>query len=258
MRLPLLVAGLSVAFAGCGLIDSVSGPKSLSIQKFEAAPEDVASGASVTLTWDVDGSEAVAINNGIGAVPRRGSRTFPAYYTSTYTISARAGTSTATATVQVNVRGSGTDPFAPFPSPTPSPEPFPTPSPEPTPPADADCGAPAEGNTEGCLVTRGYPVELPDGQCIELNVMTVDEACPVNYGTTLAVAFRITAKTALESLTWRVREGEADTLTPTQGPIDVNGTTDVQVKDVTGGDSVVLEVVDEKDQARLSFRLTHR
>ena len=267
MRLPLLVVGLSVASAGCGLIDSVSGPKSLSIQKFEAAPEDVASGGSVTLTWDVEGSEAVAINNGIGVVPARGSRKFPAYYTSTYTLTARAGTSTATASVQVNVRGSGTDPFGPFPSPTPdpspSPSPTPTPGPDPSPtpspePTPGPCGVPAAGATEGCTVRWEFPVELDNGQCIELNTVTVDQACPASNGTVLSVDFSVTAKTALESLKWRLQKNEPDAVTPDEGPVDVNGTTSVLVNDTVAGDWVVFEVVDQNNKIRLRFRLTHR
>jgi hypothetical protein len=107
MRLPLLVAGLFLTTAGCGLIDSVNGPKSLSIQKFEAAPDEVASGGSVTLSWDVEGAEELAIDHGIGPVPSRGSRTFSAYSTATYTLTARAGTSTATSSIQVSIRASG-------------------------------------------------------------------------------------------------------------------------------------------------------
>ncbi|HET7290929.1 MAG TPA: hypothetical protein VFM88_00760 [Vicinamibacteria bacterium] len=274
MRLPLLVAGLSVAFAGCGLIDSVSGPKSLAIQKFEASPEDVASGASVTLEWDVEGSEAVAINNGIGVVPPRGTRKFSAYYTATYTLTARAGTSSATASVQVNVRGTGTDPLDPYPSPTPgpspspsptptpspTPEPSPTPTPEPTPtpgPAGA-CGVPAAGATKGCAVSWEFPAELENGQCIELNTVTVDQGCPVTNGTSLSVGFAITAKTALESLKWRLQKNEADTVSPDEGPVDVNGKTSVLVTDTVAGEWVVFEVVDQDNKVRLRFRLTHR
>lgn len=274
MRLPLLVVGLSVAFAGCGLIDSVSGPKSLSIQKFEADPQDVASGGSVTLTWDVEGSEAVAINNGVGVVPPRGSRKFPAYYTSTYTLTARAGTSTATASVQVNVRGTGGDPFSPLPSPTPTPapEPTPTPSPSPTPdptptptpspdptpgPAGA-CGVTAPPSTKGCEVSWEKPVELPAGQCIDVNTVTVDEACPVANGASLSVGFAITAKTALESLRWRLDKNAADSAAPDEGPVDVNGKTSVLVSDTVGLEWVVFEVVDQDNKVRLRFRLTHR
>ncbi len=270
MRLLLLVAGLALATAACGLIDSVSGPKSLTIQKFEASPEDVSSGGSVTLTWDVEGSEAVAINNGIGVVPARGSRRFSAYYTSTYTLTARAGTSTATASVLVSVRGSSPGPFNPFPSPspepsptpspTPSPEPSPTPapSPEPTPGPAGACGVIAPPSTKGCEIGWEKPVELPEGQCIDLNTMTVDQACPVANGASLSVGFAITAKTALGSLKWRLAKNESDTVTPNEGFVDVNGKTSVLVSDTVALDWVVFEVVDDANKVRLRFRLTHR
>jgi len=273
MRLPVLV-GAAVVFAGCGVIDSVSGPKALSIQKFQASPEEVTSGSSVTLSWEVEGAEQVAIQ-GIGNVPPRSSRTFPAYASTTYTLTARAGTSSATSSVAVTVRGGGSlpDPFptpspspsasptpGPTPTPSPSPEPTPTPQPDPTPtpgPAGA-CGVQAPGSVKGCDVDFEYPAELPDGQCIELNTVTVDQACPVNNGASLSVGFALTAKTALQSLKWRVGPNEKDTVTPSQGAVDVNGKTSVLVSDTVGLDWVVFEVVDQDGKVRLRFRLKHR
>ncbi|HJS56724.1 MAG TPA: hypothetical protein VKA01_01365 [Vicinamibacteria bacterium] len=274
MRLPLLVAGLSVVIAGCGLIDSVSGPKSLTIQKFEADPDDVSSGGSVTLTWDVEGAEAVALNNGIGVVPARGSHKFSAYHTSTFTLTARSGTSSATASVQVSVRGTGNDPLNPLPtpspdpspSPTPTPSPSPTPDPSPTPTPSPDpppgpagaCGVTPPSTTKGCEIDWEKPAELPEGQCIDVNTVTVDQACPATSGTSLSVGFAVTAKTALESLRWRLQKDQGDTVTPDEGTIDVNGKTSVLVSDTVGFDWIVFEVVDQDNKVRLRFRLMHK
>jgi hypothetical protein len=45
-----------------GLIDSSAAP-TLSIQKFDASPGEVNSGSSVTLSWEVEGAEQVAIQD---------------------------------------------------------------------------------------------------------------------------------------------------------------------------------------------------
>lgn len=276
MRLPILL-GLAVALAGCGLIDSVSGPRALSIQKFDASPDEVASGSSVTLSWEVEGAEQVAIQ-GLGNVPPRGTRTFPAYASATYTLTARAGTSSATSSVAVTVRGGG-DPFGdPFPTPTPtpspsasptpgpsptpspSPQPSPTPSPDPTPtPGPAgSCGVPAATVVKHCSVGWEYPLALPEGQCIELNSVTVDSDCPVVGGTQRSVGFSITAKTSLESLRWRSQASNADTVSPAGGDLDVNGRTNVLVSDTVASDALYIEVVDQNNKVRLRFRLKHK
>jgi hypothetical protein len=264
MRLPVVLS-LSLSLAGCGLIDSVSGPKDLSIQKFQASPEEVASGSSVTLSWEVEGADDVAIQ-GIGNVPPRGSRSFPAYASATYTLTARAGTSTATSSVTVTVRGSGglPDPLptptpAPSPTPSPTPQPSPTPSPEPdptpTPAPDGLCGTPAPTQVQGCSVGWEFPAALPEGQCIELNDVTVDKPCPVVGGFSRKVGFTITAKSTLEQLRWRSQASNKDEVTPQSGEVDGYGTTRVQLDDLVKSDALYIEVVGGGDKVRLRFRL---
>lgn len=263
MRLPVLLS-LAVGVAGCGLIDSVSGPKDLSIQKFEASPDEVSSGASVTLRWEVEGADQVAIE-GIGSVPVRGSRTFPAYASKTYTLTARAGTSSATSSVQVTVRGSGGLPLPePSPTPTPSPgasptpQPSPTPTPEPDPsptPGPESCGEPAETVVQGCTVGWEFPKPLPEGQCIQLNNVTVDKPCPIVGGFERKVGFTITARSSLEKLQWRSQASNKDEVTPTGGPLDGNGTTVVQLRDLVKSDALYIEVLGGGDKIRLRFRL---
>ncbi len=274
MRLSVLV-GLAVALTGCGLIDSVSGPKALSIQKFDASPDEVNSGSSVTLSWEVEGAEQVAIQ-GIGNVPPRGTRSFPAYASATYTLTARAGTNSATSSVAVTVRGTGNpfgDPFptptpspspsaspTPGPTPSPTPQPGPTPSPDPTPtPGPAGlCGVPASTVVKHCSVGWEYPSPLPDGQCIELNNVTVDADCPVVGGTQRSVGFSITAKTSLTSLRWRSPQSNADIVTPSSGDLDVNGRTNVLANVSVASDALFIEAVDNNGRVRLRFRLKHK
>jgi hypothetical protein len=112
--------------------------------------------------------------------------------------------------------------------------------------------------TKGCEIGWEKPVELPDGQCIDVNTVTVDQACPVSDGTSLSVGFAVTTKTALESLRWRLQKNQGDTVTPDEGPVDVNGKTSVLVTDQVGFEWVVFEVVDQENKVRLRFRLTHR
>jgi hypothetical protein len=272
MRL-IAIPALCLALAGCGLIDSVSGPKSLSIKKFEASPEEVSAGASVTLSWEVEGAEQVAIQ-GIGSVQSKGSRTFSAFATTTYTLTARAGTSSATSSVVVMVRGSDFPSPSPSPSGTPSPSPTPTPSPTPSPEPDptptplptptptptpiGSCGVPASTNVKGCSVGWEYPRALPDGQCIALNTVTVDSPCPVAAGTIRSIGFAITAKTTLDSLTWRSPDANKDVVSPAQGSLDVNGKASVLVSDTVDSDAVYLEAVDQDGWVRLRFRIKHR
>ncbi len=267
MRL-MLIPALCLAFVGCGIIDSVSGPKSLSIKKFEASPDEVSPGSSVTLSWDVEGAEQVAIQ-GIGSVPSQGSRTFPTYATATYTLTARAGTSSATSSVIVSVRGSGSDPFAnpvpnpspsasPSPAPTPEPTPSPNPNPTPEPGPAGSCGAESATSVKGCTVTWEFPKPLPEGQCIALNAVTLDLPCPVVGGTQRSIGFAITAKTALNSLSWRSAPSNSDTVSPLQGSLDVNGKTNVLVSDKVGGEAVIFEVVDDNGGTRLRFRIKHK
>ncbi len=269
MRLPIVLS-LALTFAGCGLVDSVSGPKSLSIQKFEASPDEVSAGSSVTLRWEVEGADQVAINHNVGTVPVKGDRTITAYSSATYTLTARSGTSSATSSVVVTVRGSGnpnplptptpgpTPAPTPTPKPSPSPSPSPEPSPTPTPGPGEDCGATVPSSVRGCDVDWEKPTPLPDGECIELNSVTVDKDCDVVNGTNLTVGFSITARSGLQTLDWRVAKGEKDKVAPSHGPLKPNGTATVVVQDQVYLQWVVFEAVDIKDRVRLRFRLKHR
>ena len=71
------------------------------------------SGASATLSWEVEGADTVEIDNGIGTVTPKGTRQVTPAWTTSFNLVARSGSSPATATVQVRV--------VPGASPSPSP-----------------------------------------------------------------------------------------------------------------------------------------
>jgi hypothetical protein len=117
---PLLVA------VGCGFVPPLGDDKALSIQRFIAVPSEVTQGAPTILSWDVEGADSVELDNGLGLVPAKGSRTVHPIASTTYRLVAVAGTSLATSSLRVVVA-----PLAPSPSPSPSPSPTPEPSPTP-------------------------------------------------------------------------------------------------------------------------------
>jgi hypothetical protein len=124
--------GILVAHAGCSAINNLTGgDKPLAVQKFVASPGEILAGSATTLTWEVVGADSVEIDNGIGNVPAKGSKQIKPEWTTTYSISAKAGTSSANASLRVLVQPDPTATPKPSPSPTPSPSPSPTPSPSP-------------------------------------------------------------------------------------------------------------------------------
>lgn len=76
------------------------------ITAFAAAPSQIVSGNSATLSWTTQNATSVSINNGIGTVSASGSRSVSPTSSTTYTLTATndAGSVTSTATVQVSPR----------------------------------------------------------------------------------------------------------------------------------------------------------
>src|SRR5438105_1125561 len=126
------ILALALASLRCGLVKEFTQPSGLSIQKFVARPADVSAGATVTLTWDVQGAETVEIDNGIGTVTASGTRQVQPAWTTSFNLVARSGTAQATATVQVRVVPGASPSPSPGASPSPSPSPSPTPSASPS------------------------------------------------------------------------------------------------------------------------------
>ena len=78
----LAIVGLNVAYA------QAAGPSTPLVQWFVSTPSSIASGASTTLRWNVDGADAVSVDQGIGTVPAAGSVAVSPTSTTTYTLTA--------------------------------------------------------------------------------------------------------------------------------------------------------------------------
>jgi hypothetical protein len=285
--LPLAFLLATIA-PGCGVVDKITDPPGLSIRSFAATPAEIGAGGSAVLDWSIEGAESSDIDNGVGAVQLRGTRTVRPERTTVYTLTARAGTSTSTATARVTVTGS-----IPLPTPTPVPVVVTTPTPAaPTPTATPGASAtatptPASGATAtptaapaatatptpagtalpatcgssasaagNCTVTISKPTALASGQCIELNLVTVNQDCPVGVNTVRSVRFDVSAHTTRTGLVWRRADGNSDVLSPGTGAISSNGTTSVLLTDTVLQNTVTFEIVDG-GTVLLSFTLRH-
>jgi hypothetical protein len=282
-RVALLVALPAI---GCGLFDRITDPPGLSINQFSAQPTEISNGGSATLTWSVEGAESSEIDNGVGQVDSRGSRSVRPDRTTTYTLVARAGTSTATASVRVLVAGTGTPTATPTPTtapvptatptpggtatatatpgtatptpgtPTATPTPAVSPTATPTPrPVALTCGSSAAA-ASGCAVTISKPTALVPGECIELNTVAVNSSCPVGFGVTRSVQFEVTAHTSRTGLTWRRSSSSTDILSPNTGAISNAGSTAILFSDTVLDSSVTIEIV-QGQTVLLSFNLRH-
>jgi hypothetical protein len=268
---------------GCGVLGGLTGPDGLSIQKFAASPDQVESGSTVALTWEVQGADSVQIDHGVGTVQPKGTTAIHPTQTTDYQLTARAGTSSATATVRVQVTGSSFPSPSPDPSPTPqaspSPSPSPTPSPSPSPnpspssspspspspdaspspspsPSPVTCGPPATFNGS-CKLTISRPDALSADECIELTDVQTSADCPVNFGFPLSLSFQVTASTVgPKNFVWRQVAVGNDVLTPSTGTIPGTGVTTVTLSDLVLSDVVSIEVVGQ-GKHYLVFTLRH-
>jgi hypothetical protein len=105
-------------------------------------------------------------------------------------------------------------------------------------------------------MTVKTPTALPGDECIELNLVSANLACPVTFNTTRSLRFDVTAHTQRDGLTWRRAATSSDVLTPSGGAIGSNGVTSVLVNDLVLDGTVTFEIVDGND-VLLSFTLRH-
>ena len=82
------------------------------ISTFEANPDALTAGSRAALNWTVTGARSVSINNGVGTVALRGTRTVIPTTTTTYTLTAANPSGTVTANAQILVTGSGPAPVS--------------------------------------------------------------------------------------------------------------------------------------------------
>jgi len=107
----VLFTGLIIfaLFAGCVYVgrQAPSGNAATPvILSFEATPANILTGGAATLMWDVQGANAVSIDQGIGSVALKGSRTVSPSSTVTFTLTASNSYGSVTASTQVVVAGS--------------------------------------------------------------------------------------------------------------------------------------------------------
>jgi hypothetical protein len=101
-----------------------------------------------------------------------------------------------------------------------------------------------------------YPEPLGAGECVEVNLVSVNQVCPVAAATTRSVRFDLTAHTT-QSLQWRRSSSSSDVLDPSSGSVASSGETSVVLSDIVLASSVSFEVVDTQGKIRLRFTLKH-
>ena len=106
--LVLLLASLAV---GCPTPAPIPAPTLTEppvIVAFSATPNEISTGESSTLLWNVTGATTVTINQGIGDVPAAGTKEISPTTTTTYTLSAAntAGTTTGSIIITVDKKDS--------------------------------------------------------------------------------------------------------------------------------------------------------
>ena len=99
-----------------------------------------------------------------------------------------------------------------------------------------------------------YPTTLPNGQCVEVNVVTADPDCPVVGGTVRKLTFGVTTGTTNSGLIWRAGATSADSVNPPSGTLPGSGNTTVNVSDTVGDSVMKFEIVDS--QGNVLLRLT--
>lgn len=276
---------LALASLGCGVYDQLTNSQSgkLTIQHFSASPVTVQPGASTTLEWEVDGADAVTIDNGIGAVQPKGSRQVVPGSTTTYSMTAQSGATSVIASTQVVVQGSpsatptpaGTATPQATATPTPPTSPTATPTPTATPgsgqptatptaaatavptatPVPLACGAPA-GNAGTCAVSIVKPNPVSGGGCVEVNQVTTDHSCPVGQSIPMLLQLNVTAHSSQATLGWRSAASNDDVLDPSQGSLIGNGSSTVILTDVVLGSAAQIDIL-EGSTVVLSLTVHH-
>ena len=94
-RLCVTATALVAVTAACPVFDGVTNPADFAVVKFTATPSEIPAGSGTTLSWEVNGADSVEINNGVGTVSAKGSKTLHPDWTTAYTLVARRGTSSA-------------------------------------------------------------------------------------------------------------------------------------------------------------------
>ena len=119
-RLLFITLLLIIISTGCIYLPSSPGAtgtgtgQAPAIASFNANPESISAGSRAQLSWEVTGATSVTIDNGIGSVALKGTRTVVPALTTNYILTAtnQYGTNNASAQVLVSGTGGGTPPPA--------------------------------------------------------------------------------------------------------------------------------------------------
>ncbi len=256
--LAVVCALLGLLSPGCEVWNELTGPDGLSVRSFAALPEQIPSGTSAVLSWEVVGADSVEIDNGIGTVAAKGTKEVKPAWTTVYTLAAKGGSATANATVRIGVTPIPGPTPTPTPNPTPKPTPGPTPTPTPSPtptPLAPPCGTPAT-SAGSCAVTITRPNALPAGECMEVNAVAVSHSCPVALNTAVALRFDVSARTSKGKFEWRQKASGLDLLQPSTGSIDGNRGTSVTLTDTVVSSDLTIEIY-LADKVYLAFTVKH-
>ena len=121
MRQLVITLACSLALMqGCVYVPAIPGMTGAAnvqppvIASFEAVPDVLSAGGRAALNWTVTGAQSVSIDNGIGPVALKGTRTVMPDATTVYLLTASSPAGTVTATARVLVTGAGTGTAAPL------------------------------------------------------------------------------------------------------------------------------------------------
>jgi hypothetical protein len=140
----------------------------------------ISTGQSSTLSWSIAGSATVSIDQGIGQVTPRGTKTVSPSSTTIYTITAANSFGTSTATSQIVVSA----PVVHTPTPTPTPSPVPTPTPQPNMPVIKQFFANPYNIISGNSSTLSWNVSNASSVYIDVIGMVASVGSAVIYPTT--------------------------------------------------------------------------
>lgn len=239
------LVGIAALGIGCGLVDDLTGPDELGVNRFSASSEDVSLNEVVTLSWEVTGADSVSIDQGIGNVEQNGSRQVRMSRSARFTLTAESESSQVTATVDVVVDGASVNPVStPVPEATPEATPVPdaTPTPEPT---GVFCGDVAASPVFGCAILVTEHAAPATGQCFEVTRVNLSESCPMNVGQKRNIEIDVTALTSNSTIKWRYRG--SDTLQPFQGALEGSGFATIEVGQTVQDSSVTVDFYDAND-----------
>jgi hypothetical protein len=101
-------------------------------------------------------------------------------------------------------------------------------------------------------------MEFLEGQCLQVNEVTLDKACQVVGGFDQKVGITLTANTTLASLRWRSAAVNKDIVTPDEGRLEPSGTQTIDLTARVKSQALYVEFTDDKGRVRMILRVKHK